>query len=43
MADTRFESDTPQIFDCGLDFNHGKLNFVHDIPTDFAYLSVKFD
>ena len=36
MADTRFVTDQPLIFDCDLDLGHWKLNFVHDTPCHFG-------
>ena len=42
MADKRFVSDKPLIFDCGLDLGHGNLNFVHDILSHFALSVCEF-
>ena len=36
MADTRIVNDQPLIFNCDLDLDHGKLNFVHNTPSYFV-------
>ena len=35
MADTRFLSDKPLIFDCDLNLGCEDLNFVRNIPSHF--------